>query len=68
MRHGLKTAVVDLHGVNRTEITGLPHGGKNIDVLSERLANSIENNKLDPELPTFPRFCNSVRCHRMEIP
>jgi predicted dehydrogenase len=53
MRHDFKTAVVDLHGVNRTEITGLPHGGKNIDVLSERFANSIENNKLDPELPTF---------------
>ena len=53
MRHDFKTAVVDLHGINRTEITGLPHGGKNIDVLSERFANSIENNKLDPELPTF---------------
>lgn len=53
MRHDFKTATVELHGINATQTIGMPYGGKNIDVLSERFADSIENGRPDPELPTF---------------
>lgn len=53
MRHDFKTAEVDLHGVTRTELIKRPFGGKNIDVLVDRFADSIESGKLDPHLPTM---------------
>ena len=53
MRHDFKTAEVDLHGVTRTELIKRPFGGKNIDALVDRFADSIESGKLDPHLPTM---------------
>ena len=52
MTHDFKTAVVDLHGVNRTLRTEQPFGGKNIGVMCERFARSMQAGKLDPGLPT----------------
>ena len=45
------TAVVDLHGVNQTLRVEKPFGGKNIDVLCDLFADSIETGKRDPRLP-----------------
>lgn len=53
MTHDFKTAVVDLHGVTRTERMERPFGGKNIDVLIDRFADSIERGQLDHRLPTI---------------
>ena len=53
MSHDFKTAVVDLHGVTRTERIERPFGGKNIDVLIDRFADSIEKGRLDRRLPTL---------------
>lgn len=53
MRHDFRTAVVDLHGVTRTETLELPYGGKNIDVMCDLFADSIEAGRLHPQLPTF---------------
>ena len=53
MHHDFKTAVVDMRGVNRTELIEKPYGGKNIDVMCSLFADSINNGKLDGELPTF---------------
>ena len=53
MHHDFKTAVVDLHGVTRTELTERPFGGKNIDVLVDRFADSIAAGRLDSRLPTM---------------
>ena len=52
MTHDFKTAVVDLHGVTRTERIEKPYGGKNIGVLVSRFADSIERGRLDSRLPT----------------
>lgn len=53
MHHDFKTAVVELHGVTRTETIKRPFGEKNINVLVERFADSIEAGRLDPSLPTM---------------
>ena len=53
MHHDFKTAVVELRGVTKTEITELPYGAKNIDVMGRLFAESIEKGRLDPHLPTF---------------
>ncbi len=53
MTHDFKTAVVDVRGVNKTLHIEKPFGGKNLDVLIERMANSIESGVRDPHLPTF---------------
>ncbi len=53
MTHDFKTAVVELHGVNRTERIERPYGDKNIDQLCIRFAQSIRNGHLDPLLPTL---------------
>lgn len=53
MTHDFKTAHVELRGVTRTEILDKPFGGKNIDVMIERMARSIETGKRDENLPTF---------------
>ena len=53
MTHDFKTAVVELHGVTRTLRIERPFGGKNIDVLVDRFADSIENGHLDPRLPSM---------------
>ena len=52
MHHDFKTAVVELHGVTRTERIEKPFGGKNIDVLVDRFADSIEQGRVNERLPT----------------
>lgn len=53
MTHDFKTAVIELHGVNVTERIERPFGGKNIDVLLQQMADSIENGKRNPLMPRF---------------
>ena len=53
MTHDFKTAVVEVHGVTRTERIERPYGGKNIDKLIEHFADSIEKGELDSRLPSF---------------
>ncbi len=53
MTHDFKTAVVEVHGVTRTERIERPYGGKNIDRLIELFADSIEKGELDSSLPAF---------------
>lgn len=53
MTHDFKTAVVDLRGVNETLHIERPHGEKNIDVLCERFAQSLESGVRHPNLPTM---------------
>lgn len=53
MTHDFKTAVVEVHGVTRTERIERPYGGKNIDRLIELFADSIEKGEPDSSLPTF---------------
>lgn len=53
MTHDFKTAVVELHGVNKTIREEKPFGGKNIDVLCDLFADSIESAKRHPNMPTF---------------
>lgn len=53
MTHDFKTAVVELHGVNKTVREEKPFGGKNIDVLCDLFADSIESGKRHPNMPTF---------------
>lgn len=53
MTHDFNTAVVELHGVNRTERIERPYGDKNIDCMCERFAESIRNGRLDSLLPTL---------------
>ena len=53
MTHDFKTAVVELHGVTQTHRIERPYGGKNIDVLCERFAQSIESGRRCEELPRF---------------
>ena len=50
MTHDFQTAVVELHGVNRTLRLEKPFGGKNLDKLCDIMANSIESGKRDPRL------------------
>lgn len=53
MTHDFKTAIVDLHGVNNTTLTRQPFGGKNINTMLNTFSKSIDNGKLDPDLPTM---------------
>ena len=53
MTHDFKTATVELHGVTQTHRIERPYGGKNIDVLCERFAQSIESGRRCEELPCF---------------
>lgn len=53
MTHDFKNATVELHGVNKTVTITKPYGGKNIDVLIKRFAESIRNGKLHSKLPTM---------------
>jgi len=53
MTHDFKTAVVELHGVTQTIREERPFGGKNIHVLCNLFADSIESGKLHPDLPQF---------------
>ena len=53
MTHDFKTAVVDLHGVNRTERIERPFGGKNIDKLCDLVADSLLSGTRHPNLPTM---------------
>ncbi len=53
MTHDFKTAYVELRGVNETHIIEEPFGGKNIDILCDLFADSINAGKLHPQLPTL---------------
>lgn len=53
MTHDFRTAVVDMRGVTRTERIEKPFGGKNLDVLTNRFADSVESGMPDPMLPKF---------------
>lgn len=51
MTHDFKTAFVDLRGVTQTHHIEKPFGGKNIDVLCDLFADSIETGIRNPKLP-----------------
>lgn len=51
MSHDFRTAVVELHGVNTTLRLEQPYGGKNIDTMCERFAESIDSGVRHPALP-----------------
>lgn len=53
MTHDFKTAVVELRGVTQTLREEKPFGGKNIDVLCNLLADSIQSGRRHPDLPRF---------------
>lgn len=53
MTHDFKTAVVELRGVTQTIREEKPFGGKNIDVLCNLFADSIESEERHPNMPTF---------------
>ena len=66
MTHDFKTAVVDLRGVTRTERIEKPFGGKNIDVLCDLFADSIETRNQKPQTPAHTRLRHRVRI-RMDL-
>lgn len=53
MTHDFKTAVVDIHGVTRTERIEKPYGGKNIDRLIDVFADSLKSGVRDSRLPSM---------------
>ncbi|MDL2277749.1 Gfo/Idh/MocA family oxidoreductase [Parabacteroides sp. OttesenSCG-928-G07] len=53
MTHDFKTAVVELRGVNKTLTLEKPFGGKNIDILCDLFADSINSGVFHPNLPTM---------------
>ncbi len=53
MSHDFKNAVVEWHGVDRTQRIERAYGGKNIDRLIELFADSIESGRRDSRLPSF---------------
>lgn len=53
MTHDFKTAVVEMRGVTRTETVERPFGGKNIDVLCNLFADSVESGVRDMRMPEF---------------
>lgn len=53
MTHDFKTATVDLHGVTQTIQEKRAFGGKNINVLCDLFADSIESGIRHPDLPTL---------------
>ena len=75
MTHDFKTAVVELHGVTRTERIEKPYGGKNIDVLCSLFARSILNGEPSPDLPRMRdsavasgyawKFLDDASAHRL---
>ncbi|MCK9303024.1 MAG: Gfo/Idh/MocA family oxidoreductase [Bacteroidales bacterium] len=50
--HDYHDAVVELHGVNHTEIIKRKYGDKNIDVLCDLFAQSLKTGIMDKRLPT----------------
>ena len=75
MTHDFKTAVVELHGVTQTHRIERPFGGKNIDVLCDLFAQSLETGVRNESLPSFRdaaiaseyawRFLQDARTHDM---
>ena len=75
MSHDFKRAWIDLHGVNVTEHIERPHGGKNIDVLLDQMAQSITTGQRHPEMPCLRdsaiaseiawKMLENARCHEM---
>lgn len=67
MTHDFRTAVVELHGVNRTLRLEKPFGGKNLDKLCNIMADSIESGKRDPRIAADARLghCFPIR---MDLP
>ena len=75
MTHDFKTAVVELHGVKQTHRIEKPYGGKNIDVLCQRFAESLEHGVRNKHLPRFRdaaiaseyawRFLEDARAHEL---
>ena len=61
MTHDFNTAVVDLHGVNQTIRVEKPFGGKNIDVLCDLFADSVETGKPQFPLTVHARFGHCIR-------
>lgn len=53
MTHDFKKAVVELHGINQTIREERPYGEKNIDILCNLFADSVESGKRHPQLPTL---------------
>lgn len=53
MTHDFKTAVVEIHGVNQTIREERLFGGKNIDILCDLFADSIESGTRHSSLPTL---------------
>ncbi|GHT37603.1 dehydrogenase [Bacteroidia bacterium] len=51
MTHDFKTAVVELHGITQTHRIEAPFGGKNIDILCKRFADSLLSGERHPDLP-----------------
>ena len=75
MVHDFKTAVVELHGVSQTHRIVRPYGEKNIDVLCQRFAESLETGVRNRDLPCFRdaaiasefawRFLEDARGHEL---
>lgn len=75
MTHDFKTAVVDLRGVNETCRIERPFGGKNIDVLCDRFADSVRTGTFHPGLPVMRdsaiassyawKFLDDAKTHEM---
>ena len=75
MTHDFKTATVELRGVTRTETVKKPFGGKNIDVLCHKFAESVRAGKALGNLPSFRdsataseyawKFIEDARSHDM---
>ena len=75
MTHDFKTAVVDLRGVNETYRIEHPYGGKNIDVLCNRFADSLQTGTFNPALPLMRdsaiassyawKFLDDAKMHEM---
>ncbi len=53
MTHDFKTAIVELHGVTQTIREERAFGGKNINVLCNLFADSIDSGIRHPDLPTL---------------
>ena len=53
MTHDFKTAIVDIHGVTKTQRIERPYGGKNIDRLIAEMADSIQKGIRNPLMPSF---------------
>lgn len=75
MTHDFKTAVVDLRGVNETYRIERPYGEKNIDVLCNRFADSLQTGTFNPSLPLMRdsaiassyawKFLDDAKMHEM---